>query len=74
MFRRRVARATIPGMPDIPDTPFTLAEAASFGLSRQVLRDLVEARAVRRVLRNVYVRSDLEDTVETRALWLPPRR
>lgn len=54
-------------MSTLPDTPFTSAEAAALGLSRQTLRDLVAARVVRRVLRNVYVRADVEDTIDLRA-------
>ena len=51
----------------LPDSPFTPGEVAELGLTRQGLRDLVAARTVRRVLRNVYVRADVPDSVRTRA-------
>jgi hypothetical protein len=50
-----------------PDQPFTTAEAAAAGISSKRLRAAVGAGAVRRVLRGVYVRADLEDTVDLRA-------
>jgi very-short-patch-repair endonuclease len=59
---------SVPAVLDLPDSPFTRAEALARGLSRQVLADLAAARSVRRVLRNVYVRADVPDTVQTRAL------
>ncbi len=56
---------TVPTL--LPDHPFTRSEATTLGLSRDELADLVACRSLRRVLRNVYVRSDVEDTVEVRA-------
>jgi len=52
---------------DLPAVPFTLAQASEFGYSRTELDKLVRQRAVRRVLRNVYVRTDVPDTIEVRA-------
>ena len=52
---------------ELPDTPFTAQGAQAMGLSRRRLRRLVDEREVRRVLRNVYVRADIEDSTETRA-------
>ena len=53
--------------PEIPTTPFTWADAKRLGLSRHRLEDLVAGRQVRKVLRGVYQRADLPDTILTRA-------
>lgn len=50
-----------------PDAPFTLADVDALGIGQRALRDAVGDGRVRRVLRGVYVRSDLPDTVELRA-------
>jgi hypothetical protein len=56
--------------------PFTLAQAEAVGLTRTTLRRLVRTGAVRRVLRGVYLRAEVADSVEVRAaalgLVLPP--
>jgi hypothetical protein len=61
---------------DLPPTPFTTATATQWGLSRKQLDTLVACHDVRRVLRGVYVRGDVDDTLQTRAsaaaLVLPP--
>jgi hypothetical protein len=63
-------------MTDIPDEPFHCRDLPELGLSRHQLDDLVAAGVVRRVVRSVYVRSDIEDTIALRArcasLVLPP--
>ena len=51
----------------LPDTPFTRAEATAWGIDRHQLGDLCAQHQVRRVLRNVYVRTDVADSVELRA-------
>ncbi len=53
-------------LPALPDRPFTRAHAAELGVSPQQLRDLVGQRQVRRVLRNVYVRCEVPDSIEVR--------
>lgn len=53
--------------PMIPAVPFTWADAREAGLSRRRLRDLVASREVVRVLRGVYQRADLPDTLENRS-------
>jgi hypothetical protein len=50
-----------------PDAPFTLADIEALGIGQRALRDAVGEGRVRRVLRGVYVRSDLPDTVDLRA-------
>jgi hypothetical protein len=50
-----------------PDAPFTLADVDALGIGQRALRDAVGDGRVRRVLRGVYVRSDLPDTVDLRA-------
>lgn len=52
----------------LPDLPFTAAQTRGLGLSRYDLKQLVRQREVRRVLRNVYVRADVPDTIEVRVL------
>lgn len=52
---------------DFPETPFTPADLARLGISRRRLRDAVRDGVVRRVVRGVYVRDDLPDTIELRA-------
>ena len=63
-------------MTQLPDHPFHLSDIASLGLTRASLRSLVETHVVRRVLRGVYCRADLEDSLDLRiaaaALVLPP--
>lgn len=51
----------------LPDQPFTLRQARSWGLSRSRLRTAVRARRVVRLLLGVYLRADVEATVELRA-------
>ncbi|HET7355695.1 MAG TPA: type IV toxin-antitoxin system AbiEi family antitoxin domain-containing protein [Nocardioidaceae bacterium] len=53
---------------DLPGLPFTLAQARARGLTRYDLARLVRQRDVRRVLRNVYVRADVPDTIDLRTL------
>ena len=53
--------------PQIPDVPFTWAQAQRAGLTRERLTELVQTRRVRRVLRGVYQRADLPDTQLNRA-------
>jgi hypothetical protein len=50
-----------------PDRPFTLAQAASMGIKRNRVHAAVRDGVLRRVLRGVFVRADLDDTVEVRA-------
>lgn len=54
-------------MTDLPDHPFDLDGAGRLGVTRHQLEALVAEGAVRRVLRGVYCRADLPDTVELRA-------
>jgi hypothetical protein len=62
--------------PTVPAQPFTLADARTLGISRKSLRLLTQAGTVRRVFHGVYVRTDVPDTVQTRAaalaIILPP--
>lgn len=51
----------------LPASPFTFVEATRAGISRRQLRDGVDRRELRRVLRGVYVDARLEDTTELRA-------
>jgi hypothetical protein len=51
----------------IPTAPFTGAQARAFGCSRWQLAQLVRAGLVRRVLTDVYVRTDVQDSTELRA-------
>lgn len=53
--------------PALPKTPFTRAGARDLDVSAQRLTDLLAEGRVRRVLRNVYVRADVPDSVECRA-------
>ena len=53
--------------PQVPDEPFTWAQAQAAGLTRRQLTELVECGRVRRVLQGVYQPSELPDTVFTRA-------
>lgn len=53
--------------PRIPDVPFTWTMAKADGMTRHRLDELMARREVRRVLRNVYVRADVEDSTELRA-------
>ncbi len=53
---------------DLPDDrPFTLAGAAACGVPRPLLRELVEAGVVRRLLKGVYADARLPDTQLLRA-------
>lgn len=52
---------------DLPPRPFTFRQALELGLNRHRLASLVEAREVRVVLRGVYARADLPDTLLSRA-------
>lgn len=51
----------------LPDHPFRGTDAPQWGLTRAVLRRLEQDGAVRRPLRNVYVRADRPDTPTLRA-------
>jgi Protein of unknown function (DUF559) len=51
----------------LPDTPFTRADATAWGIDRHQLSDLRAQHQVRRLLRNVYMRTDVADSVELRA-------
>jgi len=51
----------------LPDNPFTYADLDALGISRHNLRRLVTENVVRRLVRGVYARADLADTVEMRA-------
>lgn len=51
---------------DLPTHPFTIAEAKALGISRHRLEQAVSENDVRRILRGVYVRTDLEDSIELR--------
>ena len=53
--------------PELPNGPFTYADLDTLGLTRKKLRLLVEQKAVTRLLRGVYVRADLDLTVDLRA-------
>lgn len=53
--------------PRFPANPFTAAEAERLGIPRSRLREALDAREIRRVLRGVYVRADLGDTTKLRA-------
>ena len=48
----------------LPDTPLTRPELAELGLDREAVRRLVEAGVLRRVVRGVVVRADIEVTPE----------
>jgi hypothetical protein len=50
-----------------PNRPFDLAQAAELGISRNRVHLAVRDGVLRRVLRGVFVRSELPDTVELRA-------
>ena len=52
---------------DLPPGPFRAADAAEPGISRWKLGQLVEERVVRRVLREVFVRADIPDSIDLRA-------
>jgi hypothetical protein len=60
----------------LPIDPFTAEDARSRGLSRKMLRILVASGDVRRVFHNVYVRTDVPDTIHARAsalaIVMPP--
>ena len=51
----------------LPTVPFTVAHAAADGLSRKRLRNAVADRVVRRLMRGVYLRADVEPTALIRA-------
>jgi hypothetical protein len=48
--------------PEFPESPFTWAQAKQAGISRHRFDESVATRRIRKVLRNVYVRSDVPDT------------
>ena len=50
-----------------PSTPFTRADLSAIGIGRSRLHAALNAGEVRRVLRGVYVRTDVEDSVDLRA-------
>jgi hypothetical protein len=56
-----------PHLHDLPDGPFTVAMAREAGIGRRALRDLVDGKEVRRVLRSVYVRQSTPDSLALRA-------
>jgi len=64
-------------MDSLPGTPFLLADLEPSGLTPRRLRTLVRNGSVRRVLKGVFVRGDVPDSVELRAaaasLVLPPQ-
>jgi len=51
---------------DLPSVPFTAAQAQARGITRAVLRRWLQAGVVCRVLHGVYLRSDVELTLETK--------
>lgn len=53
--------------PRFPKDPFTAAEAERLGIPRSRLREALDSREIRRVLRGVYVCADLGDTTKLRA-------
>jgi hypothetical protein len=55
----------MPG-PTLPDGPFTYRQARDLGWTRKRLRAALDDKLLRRVLRGVYVRSDLPDSIEVR--------
>jgi hypothetical protein len=59
---------TVPPMGmTFPAGPFTMADARQLAISRRRVRNAVADGTLRRVLHNVYVRSEVPDTVELRA-------
>lgn len=56
-----------PTVIEFPFGPFTWAHARSFGIRRRVLDAALDCRDVRRILRGVFVRANLEDTPLLRA-------
>jgi very-short-patch-repair endonuclease len=54
-------------MIQLPDQPFHYRDVARLGLTRSRLATLLKQGMVRRLLHAVYVRSDVEDTIELRA-------
>ncbi len=52
--------------PEFPTTPFTWADARRAGISRTRLDEAVRNRVVRRVLRGVYVRAEIPDSLDLR--------
>lgn len=60
----------------LPAEPFLLADLATLHLTRSQLEDFLADGSVRRVVRSVYVRADVADTIELRArcarMVLPP--
>ena len=52
----------------LPDTPFTSGDLGALGITRHTLRRLVSENAVRRLTLGVYIRSDVELTLQLRAL------
>lgn len=54
-------------MMDFPDRPFTRRDLKELGISEGQLRHAVECGRVRLLLRGVYVRADIEDSLALRA-------
>ena len=54
--------------PPFPDRPFTSGDALALGISRKRLRLAVDQGLVRRVFTGVYVRGNVPDSTELRAL------
>jgi very-short-patch-repair endonuclease len=52
--------------PHLPDGPFTYQQALELGWTRKRLQTAVDIKQVRRVIRGIYVRSDLADSIELR--------
>lgn len=53
--------------PELPKTPFTWPDARRLGILRARFDELIANRVIRKVLQNVYVRSEVPDTTEVRA-------
>ena len=53
--------------PPFPSKPFTPNDAAALGISRKQLRLAVEQGVLRRPFSGVYIRADVEDSIELRA-------
>jgi hypothetical protein len=54
--------------PPFPDRPFTTGDAAALGITRKRLRLAIDQGLVRRVFTGVYVRGDVPDSTELRAV------
>lgn len=63
---RAVQPDRMPSSPEFPSTPFTWPQARAQGMPRHRLNEGLRNLQVRRILRNVYVRSDIPDSTELR--------